>query len=434
MVIRQSPKQNWNLRRILLRSLWLLIYFLLVSNDNVSAQVQYPLLFDRTYSSIMGAHNIVTLHRGIYGLESRILKTSWFDESNFGKKAAGLSYRLAKTILVDNVLDHLSFLAQHEVFGHGARYREFGFIDNEFTLNLPPPYGDGKGWSRTGYLDEGRALSYHERLLMVSGGVESNTILSGILRDNWLQRGSIHYRESILYLLAANDLSAYILRTKYGLRDESGNDILNYLKLINAREGHLLEREDKLTLDDLAARAWISILNPFQYYSLYTYFKTYLWSGDESFSFPMFRFWGIRYLPCFRMGLTPFGPELYWESFVATQDRIFEAYFRYGDPTFHEFWGLGVSVTDLIRSRRISIHARVDMWDQPSLLLGGERIGETRGGLGVAVRGTIYYRISRDKSLLHLTAELGYKTAGYLEGEHLSGGPIIRLGISFFGL
>ncbi len=78
----------------------------------------------------MGGHIIITLHRGIYAIENKFLKTRWFDENNFGKKAAGLTYRLAKTILVDNVLDHLSFLGQHEVFGHGAGYRELGFVDN----------------------------------------------------------------------------------------------------------------------------------------------------------------------------------------------------------------------------------------------------------------------------------------------------------------
>jgi hypothetical protein len=382
----------------------------------------------------MGAHNIITLHRGIYGLESRLLKTRWFDENNFGTKAAGLTYRLAKTIFVDNILDHLSFLAQHEVFGHGARYREFGFVDNEFTLNLSPPYSDGKGWARTGRLVENRALSPHERLLMVSGGSEANTLLSGILRDNWLQRGALHYRESILYLLSANDLSAYILRTKYGLRDESGNDILNYLKLINSREGNILQGEDRLTIDDLAGGAWINLLNPFQYFSLYAYFKTYLWSGDESCPFPMIRLWDFRYLPSFRMGLTPFGPEFYSEHLVAASDRIYEVYFRYGDPTFHKFWGLGAHVLDLIRSERFSVNARLDIWDQPSLLLGGENIIQTQGGLGSAIRGTFYYKISNDSSLLHLTAEIGYKSAGYLEGERLDGGIILRVGISFFGL
>lgn len=407
---------------------------MLIAVPHASAQVQYPFLIENTYSVRLGAHNIITLHRGIYGLENRILKTSWFNENNFGKKVAGLTYRLAKTILVDNVLDHLSFLSQHEVFGHGARYREFGFVENEFTLNLPPPYGNGVGWAQTGHLEEDKMIAPHESLGMIFGGSESNTILSNILRDNWLQRGSINYRESILYLTTANDLSSYILGTKSGLWGEDGNEVLDYLRFLNAHEGYFLEENYKLTLDDLAARAWINLLNPFQYFSLYAYFKTYLWSGDESCQIPMIRLWGVKYLPSFHLGLAPFGPEFYFENFVVKSGRIFNVYFRYGDPFFHKFWGLGAHVINLVKGPRFSGNARLDMWDQPPLLLGGEQITETRGGMGGAIQGTIYYRISKDRSLLHLTAQVGYKTAGFLEGEQLAGGLILRVGISFFGL
>ena len=35
---------------------------------------------------------------------------------------------------------------------------------------------------------------------------------------------------------------------------------------------------------------------------------------------------------------------------------------------------------------------------------------------------------------LHLTAQVGYKTAGFLEGEQLAGSIVLRTGISFLGL
>jgi len=398
------------------------------------AQVHYPFLFDYTYSARMGAHNIITLHRGLYGLEGKILKACWFDEDNFGKKAAGLTYRLAKSILVDYALDHLSFLGQHEVFGHGARYREFGYVDNEFTLNLPPPYGNGRGWARTGYLKEDRITGPHERLGMILGGSESNAVLSQVLRSNWLQRGSIHYRESILYILSANDLSSYILRTRYNLRGEGGNDVLNYLRTLNSQHGYFLEENHKLTLDDLAARAWINMLDPFLYFSLYAYFKTYLWSGDESVPVPMIKWGGARYLPSFHLVLTPFGPEYYFENLVVKNGRIYDVYLRYGNPTFHKFWGMGAHVMNLVKGARISLDARVDIWNQPPLLLGGERMTETGGGWGGSIQGAVYYRLFKNRPLFHLTAQAGYKTAGFLKGEQLAGGFILRVGISFYGL
>jgi len=398
------------------------------------AQVQYPLLFDKTFSARTGAHNIVTLHRGLYGLEGKFLKARWFDEDSFGKKAAGMTYRLAKSILVDYALDHLSFLGQHEVFGHGARYREFGYVDNEFTLNLPPPYGNGRGWASTGHLKKPRITGPHERLGMVLGGSESNAVLSHVLRSNWLQRGSIHYRESILYILSANDLSSYILRTRYNLRGEGGNDVLNYLRTLNSQHGYFLEENHKLTLDDLAARAWINMLDPFLYFSLYAYFKTYLWSGDESVPVPMIKWGGARYLPSFHLGLTPFGPEYYFENLVVKNGRIYDVYLRYGNPTFHKFWGMGAHVMNLVKGARISLDARVDIWNQPPLLLGGERMTETGGGWGGSIQGAVYYRLFKNRPLFHLTAQAGYKTAGFLKGEQLAGGFILRVGISFYGL
>lgn len=412
--------------------LW--VSFLILALAEASAQVHYSFLIDGTYSSKAGAHNIVTLHRGLYGLENRYLKARWFDENDFVKKAAGITYRLAKTILLDNVVDYLGFLGQHEVFGHGARYREFGFTDNGFTLNLPPPYGNGKGWARTGRLKGNRVVAPHERTAMIFGGSESNIILSGIIRDNWLQRGSMNYRETFLYLYSANDLNAYILRTKYGLRGEGGNDVLNYLRTINSHEGYPDEEDYRLTLDKLAGYAWIGLLDPFQYYSLYTYFKTYLWSGKENHPFPMISLGEVKYLPSFHPGLTPFGPELYFENFFTKDNKIFHFYVRSGEPTFHKFWGFGGRAVNLVQKKRLSLDSQIDIWKQPPVLLGGPSLTESKGGWGGAVLGTVHYRLLGDSSFLHLTVKAGYKTAGYLEGERLSEGLIFRAGISFRGL
>ena len=70
----------------------------------------------------------------------RYLKPRWFEEDKKSRKAIGIFYRLSKTVLLDNVIDHLAILTQHEVFGHGSRYREFGYKNNSYSLSLFPPY------------------------------------------------------------------------------------------------------------------------------------------------------------------------------------------------------------------------------------------------------------------------------------------------------
>ena len=269
---------------------------------------------------------------------------------------------------------------------------------------------------------------------MIIGGSEANAILSNIMVYKWLQRGSINYRETFLYLLAANDLGYYILRTKNGRGVSERNDILRFLSAINAHEGYPNEEDYRLTLDDLTNYALINLLNPFQYFSLYTYFSGYLWSGNENYTLPMIKIWNVKYLPSFRLGLAPFGSEFYLENFIVFTKRIINLYFRYGEPTFHKFYGLGLKAIDLIHNQKLSVNARFDIWHQPSILLGGESAETVKAELGGALFGTIFYRISRADSSIHLRVQIGYKTPGFLEGEKLGKGFIGRIGISFLEL
>ena len=107
------------------------------------------------------------------------------------------------------------------------------------------------------------------------------------------------------------------------------------------------------------------------------------------------------------------------------------AYIRYGVPKFHRFWGAGFEVVNLLNTQRISLHARFDVWDQPSLILGEEGRTTSHAGLGGAVFGTLLYKIAKLNSRVSLTAQIGYKTAGFLEGEKLAEGFIARIGLSF---
>jgi len=215
------------------RKIGIPVFTLLIMSLNplVGAEVHYSLILDNTYSSKTGANNILALHRGLYALEGKFLRPKWSDEKTLLKKVAGLSYRLAKTVFLDNVLDHLGFLIQHEVFGHGARYREFGYKNNSYSIHLLFPYGDGKGWAGRGRPEPGSKATAYENIAMIIGGSESNTVLANLLKYVWLKRGSIHYRESIFYLFTANDLWAYIARSKFRAGSNTGNDILSFLKM-----------------------------------------------------------------------------------------------------------------------------------------------------------------------------------------------------------
>jgi len=394
------------------------------------AEVPYRLIWDKNFSPYTGAHNIITLHKGIYEIENSLLKTKWFEENNFVNKSAGIVYRLGKSLLLENVIDHMSFLTQHEIFGHGARFREFGFKNNQFSLHFIFPYGDAQGRAETGELPSQRALSDHEHLVMITGGSSSNALLSRRLKYHWLSRKSINFRETILYLISSNDLSFYILRTQWDLKGPCHNDVLNYLTAINTQHGYYGEENYRLTLDQLSRQALIHTLDPFQYFSLFTYFVNYLWSGKERFEIPLIPVFGLRYLPSFYLGLSPFGSEFYFENYFLYKEKIFSLFIRIGDPTFHKSWGIGMEAINLIKQNNLSLNSQFHIWNQPSLLLGGEKITKGNSGLGGSFLITAFYEFTNSPLPISLVGEIGYKTSGYVQGETLSQGVIARAGLA----
>ncbi len=406
-------------------------WMIILCCGEAAAQVRSTLMVDRGYSFKVGASNLLAVRRGVCLLESRFMKSRWFPEDSPGKKAAGMTYRLTKTVLVDNVVDHLAILIQHEVFGHGSRFREFGYSGSSYSLNLVPPYGSGRGTAYFGRSDPNRSETVHEEIAMRSGGSEANAVLAKSVLMKWMRCGQIPARETLLYLFAANDLSWYILRTRLGRNIRSGNDVNNFLRLVNRSEGYPFQNDYRLTLGSLAKQNAIHFLDPFQYVSLFTYLVTYVWSGEEERGLPMLRIGNIGYMPSFRLGLAPWGSEAYFENYVATSQRVVNFYFRRGFGTFHRFGGFGVQAISLMQSRRFSLDSGVDLWHQPRLLLGGTEAKSTRGGMGVALSGTCYYRLSQKKPVIDLTVEMGYKTAGFLQGEQLRSGWIGRVGIGF---
>jgi len=122
------------------------------------------------------------------------------------------------------------------------------------------------------------------------------------------------------------------------------------------------------------------------------------------------------------------------ENFIVFTEKIINLYFRYGEPTFHKFYGLGLKAIDLFHNQKLSVNARLDIWRQPSIILGGETAEAAKAGLGGALFGTLFYRISSAASSIHLRVQIGYKTPGFLEGEKLGKGFIGRIGISFLEL
>ena len=209
-----------------------------------SREIQYIFMGNKYYGSLAGTETMAGLQRSLYFMEDRFIPPLIWDESNILAKSGGVLFRFLKTLLLDNIPDHLIFLSQHEVFEHGARYREFGIRNNSYTLNLIPPYGDGSGFARMGIIS--RTLTMDENLTRTIAGNEVTAIISEIIQQKWIARGMIHFREVPFYILSRGNLPFYTLKTKINPTG-TGGDIGYYLTLLNWTEPGIPEREKILT-------------------------------------------------------------------------------------------------------------------------------------------------------------------------------------------
>ncbi len=393
--------------------------------------VRYAIVFDLTQSSRFGAENLLSGHKLIFSLQEKVLPPSLTEEATALSKTGGIAYRLAKAVLLDNVINHFTFLVQHEVFGHGARYREFGYQGIRYELNLFFPWGSGKGWTSGRGSPSDRRVSVQELMVAGAGGVEANSLLARRLRMNWMLEGQMAYGESMLYLYTANDLLAYIWRTRWKIRGLKGNDILNWLRRLNSFEGHILEDDYRLTLNDLCWHSWVNLFSPFNYFALYNLFVPYLWHGETHSGIPMIRIGEPKYLPSLRIGLTPYGTEFVQENYIKKDEQLHVVSIRIGEPTFHRFWGIGWECWNLMDRKNFSLDSRVDLWNQAELVLGDEDGFISQSGWGGSAVVTGHLKNIKPLGVGALL-ELGYKTAGFLEGEQLQKGIIFRVGLTYW--
>jgi len=394
-------------------------------------EVRYSAVFDLTLSSRSGAENLVSGHKLIFSLQEKILPPSLTEENTALNKSAGIAYRLAKAVILDNVANHLTYLVQHEVFGHGARYREFGYQNIQYELHLFFPWGSGRGWTRGRGSPSDRWVTGQELMMAATGGVEANSLLARRLRINWMLQGQMTYGESMLYLYTANDLLAYIWRTKWKIRGPSGNDILHWITRLNSYEGYFFKEDYPLTLNDLCRHSWANILSPFNYLALYSLFVPYLWNGEIRSEIPMIRMGDCRYLPSLRIGLTPYGTEFIQENYIKKGKRLHILSLRIGESTFHRFWGMGWECLNLLDRKLFRLDSRIDFWNQPELMLGKEDGYISQSGWGVSA--VVTGHLKNIKPLgIGVLLELGYKTAGFLEGEPMQKGIVFRMGLTYW--
>jgi hypothetical protein len=384
----------------------------------VHAQSINPFVFDKTESSRMGAIDLVSLDEIVNQYEQQYLPQKLGDEDTRLSNLGGRLYRLGKTILFENVQDFMIDVVQHEVFGHGARLREFGSKDLEYHLEAVPPYGHAHGWTSW---KTAPILSADEDVTMRIAGMESELVMAAEIRNRVLERNQLNYREANLYFVGrlANTIYAYSTHPS-DISAYNGNDIANYVRVVSIRNPNVtLSRIQTLTL--------LNVLDPLTIEWFYSAHK-YIAKGEIMSALPTVQIGKENVLFGLHFSLTPFGYEYTLESFLRDSNRIAEVTGSVGSADEGMSAALKVGTDRLWSRGAIKIGGHLNVWQQPMLfLLKDDFFNPDTQTIGGLIAMTASCKFAEHAGLI---VEVGYKSRGYVAGEALDSGPIIRGGIS----
>lgn len=395
------------------------------------AASEQTIVYDTKYSPLMGAEDILTAHSALMRLEDFLLETPGAERKPFLAPIG----RLLELSFFWNPLNDFLVTVQHEIFGHGYRIRDLDPITKvkKYKFDWPFPYG--KGGASTSSLFYSPYMNSQLFTAVTIGGVEATGILADRMIFRWIESNQMDGRQSSLYQSAQHDITNYILSisNNFDCSELSGHDMEDYITILA-----LTYPGSKLSKRKLKRASLINFADPFTFYSIWSAFK-YIYNGKTS-SVPMIPLGKVGYLPSFRLGLTPFGPEIFFNNYFRYEKSPIHFYARYGKYFRNQYYGAGLEFPKLIQTTGLSFGFKIDLWRQPSILFRpGEKLCEGisygypskalynkkyGGSLSFIMRQAIY------KDLITFFEQVGWKTNGYLPGESLDKGPIARVGVS----
>jgi hypothetical protein len=110
--------------------------------------------------------------------------------------------------------------------------------------------------------------------------------------------------------------------------------------------------------------------------------------------------------------------------------RLTDVSLRVGNTGASPTWGVSARLADVARLGGLRFGVAVDVWRQPELL--AEQTSDPQSVGGGAIANTILPlpRKLRASWLQGIYVAAGYRTQGYVPGEQLSGGAVVRAGVA----
>jgi hypothetical protein len=379
----------------------------------------------------VGALNLISIQQGLASIEDRVLPLKLGTERTRLGLAAGILYRTAKFTALDVPQDHMLLVVQHEVFGHGARMRELGTGRIGYGFDAPIPYGAGGAVTNFDGTVPDSPLAI---LAIEAAGIEAQHALSDAIAERALGRGRFHYREAWLYFESRYIALTYILDATEFSRE--GNDVADFSRTMT--EACRAPACRPMSLKDMQRGARLLLADPLLYFAVYGFASSYIGLGEATSPIPMIPVGrGIRYLPSMGFEMTPYGTEWRLRSaFVSGQraegrgQKVTGVTLRVGNTGGTRPWGVDVRMSDVrIPRTRWRVDPSISLWRQPFILA-----EHTSDGLetGAALSATFVLPLpQRLRAMrvngLYVTA--GVKSDGFIPGEQLSGGGILKAGL-----
>lgn len=402
-----------------------LLFSRFMSAETIEVMADYKMTPDS------GAKDLLALH-----------KLLDFGEHKYGMKPLPNNLKTFSSRFIDSyiwlLLNSTTVVAQHEIFGHGYRLRDFGhdyFYDVSYGINIDSGYTQFNV----------KKTDPFQLSLVDSGGVEASAILAKNIKTSWLQAGQINPLETTLYLLAFHDITNYIYSTKIYSENKFGHDMYDYIKDLNQTYPYA-----PLEKISLIKGVKINFFDPFTYLSTASCIY-YLLSG-QNLPLYMLPIGETKYLPGLRYGLSPFGPENYLENFLITKDKKpIYFYARWGKHAGNSYFGAGLEARQLISYKQLKLGLILDCFKQPVILefddcrkfrmegadenfigylLGFDFPKDLLQKRRPGMRFSLVFNWQFFSKPLFAVLEAGYKTKGFVEGETIKKGAIIKAGFS----
>jgi hypothetical protein len=392
------------------------------ANAQTRTPSSFPLVVDRDMTPTAGSLDLLTIQRLLTIVEERVLPPVRFDESTPVRHALGIGYRLGTFVLLDVPQDHFLMVVAHEVFGHGARLREAGASGIHYGFDAPFPYGRGGAVTEFGGdIDLTRA----DRLGIDAAGIEAQSVLAGLVGERSIARGAIGYREAWMYLESRLDGLRYI--RSVSPQSAPGHDVRDFLDDFN--DGCNPPACAPLDEVTLKRRAFLMLADPLLAYAAYGVAVSYVVRGHAASAVPMIPLpHELQYLPALRFEMTPYGTAWTIDHMFVRDGQTATLSTGFGDTGRGTAWNLGIRTTEIVRQQRIGGDLMAEIWRQPRLDLPPTSPALTLGGLAAATARVALGCCASNRVGLYLQG--GYKSEGFVRGERLRAGPIVRVGLT----